>query len=62
MIIKKKEIKIIEEPDLVLESDDVYKDILKIYKREKEICIGCEVDGTGNFWSIPLEEIERLIK
>lgn len=62
VIIKKQKTEIIEEPDLVIESDDVHKDILKIYKRNKQILIKCEVDGTGNIWSIPKKELERALK
>lgn len=62
MIIKRIKTEKIEKPDLVIQSDNRYKDILKIYKRKKEIVFSCEVYGPGNSWVIPLEEIRGLIK
>jgi len=48
-----------EVPDHVYECDGKHLDQLLVTIRKKEIELHAHVDGTGNTWTIPIEEIRK---
>lgn len=55
-------IEIVNKPDIVITTQDMYKEELKITKNDNEIEFEAFVDGCSQIWKLPIGMMKELVE